>query len=160
MTDMDHLINIGVELERAGKEAEAIEHFRQLVEQYPDNARVIFEFAGAYDFAGQEPEAVPLYRRAMALGLTGEDERRVYVQFGSTLRNVKAYDEAIALFDEGIQRFPDWPSLRVFRAYALESAGRQKEAITELLELAIEHIQTPDMVQYKRAIRFYTDDRK
>ncbi|MBL8161349.1 MAG: tetratricopeptide repeat protein [Anaerolineae bacterium] len=159
MDTLEIRIAAGLELERAGDEQGAIEHFRQVVADYPNDSRAWFEYAGAFDFAGQEAEAIPHYRRALAMGLDGDYLPRLYVQLGSSLRNVGAFDEAVALLDEGIARFPDMPALRVFRAYALESAGRSKAAITELLELAIRYVQTPDMQGYARAIRYYTDER-
>lgn len=88
MNDLDAQIEAGRRLERDGKEQEAIEHFRALAERYPDNPRVRFEYAGAHDFAGQEAEAIPVYREAMCLGLSDDDLPRAYVQLGSSLRNV------------------------------------------------------------------------
>lgn len=159
MTDFETLAAPGFELEREGKDAEAIEFFRKLLEQFPNDPRAYFEYGGAFDSAGQEAEAVPLYRKAMEMGLSGEYLPQVYVQLGSSLRNVKAYDEAVTTLEEGCKRFPDHAALRVFLAYALESVGRNREALTVLHELAIQHIQTPDMLDYKRAIRYYTDER-
>jgi tetratricopeptide (TPR) repeat protein len=160
MTDIDQQIAAGLALERAGKEAEAIEHFRQLAEAHPDHARVMFEYAGAYDFAGREAEAVPHYRRARELGLREAELMRWYVQFGSTLRNVGQLDEALAVLSEGCARWPENAALRVFRAFVLLSLTRDRETALDLLDLAIQHIHTADMVDYARAIRWYTDDLK
>jgi tetratricopeptide (TPR) repeat protein len=160
MTDINQQIAEGIALERAGKEAEAIEHFRRLAEQYPDHALVIFEYAGAYDFAGREAEAVPHYRRARELGLPEAELMRWYVQFGSTLRNVGELEEALAVLSEGCARWPENAALRVFRAFALLSLSRDREAALDLLDLAIQHIHTAEMASYARAIRWYTDDLK
>jgi tetratricopeptide (TPR) repeat protein len=160
MFDLDTLIKEGLALSRAQRYDEAIAHFRQLAEQYPDEPRAYFEYGGAFDSAGYEAEAIPHYYRAMALGLTGDDLPAVYVQLGSSLRNVGKIDEAIKLLDEGCQKFPDYAALRMFRAFALCSAGQYQPATFDLMELAISHIQTLDMQQYKRAIRFYTDELK
>ncbi len=159
MNDFGSRVAAGRELERAGHYEEAIQHFRRLLDEYPSDPRAHFEYGGAFDSAGQEAEAIPHYRRAMELGLFGDYLPRAYVQLGSSLRNIGLYDEAIAVLDEGCRRFPDQPALRVFRAFALESAGRSRDALTDLLELVIDQVQTPDMKNYARAIRFYTDDR-
>ena len=106
MSDLDAQIETGRQLERDGQEQEAIEYFRALVERYPDNPRVRFEYAGAHDFAGQEAEAIPVYREAMRLGLSDDDLPRAYVQLGSSLRNVGQHQEAVDLLTEGLSRFP------------------------------------------------------
>jgi tetratricopeptide repeat protein len=50
------------------------------------------------------------------------------LQLGSSLRNVGRNDEAIALFDEAVARFPGHAALRLFRAFALATAGRGRVA--------------------------------
>lgn len=156
MDSIEAQIEAGLRLEREGKEQEAIEYFRALVERYPDNARIRFEYAGAHDFAGYEADAVPIYREAMELGLTDDILRRAYVQLGSSLRNVGQYDEAIQVLSEGLARFPDFSPLRIFRAFALYSSGQCKEAVVELLEALLAH---PDALGgYGRAVRYYTDE--
>jgi tetratricopeptide (TPR) repeat protein len=160
MSDFEARVNIGNELERAGKDDEAIEHFRLLLADYPDDPHAHFEYGGAFDSAGHESEAIPHYRRAIELGLTGEYLPRVYVQLGSSLRNIGAHDEASAALDEGCQQFPEFHALKVFKALAQESAGRPQEALTTLFELVIAGIHTADMQRYARAIRYYVDERQ
>lgn len=160
MSDFEERINFGNELERAGKDAEAIEHFRLLLADYPDDPRAYFEYGGAFDSAGQESEAIPHYRRAVALGLTAEYLPKVYLQLGSSLRNIGAHNEAIAALDEGCQQFPEFHALKVFKALALESAGRSHDALTALFELVMTGIHTADMQRYARAIRYYVDERQ
>lgn len=159
MNDFDSRVAAGREMERAGQYEEAIAHFRRLLDEYPNDPRAHFEYGGAFDSAGHEAEAIPHYRRAMELGLFGDYLPQAYLQLGSSLRNIGLHGEAVAVLDEGCRRFPNQPSLRVFRAFALESAGRSQEALTDLLELIIDQVQTPDMKNYARAIRYYTDER-
>lgn len=160
MPTLDELITTGEALERAEKYDEAIAHFEQVVTQFPDDPRAYFEYGGAFDCAGREAEAIPQYERALAMGLSGDDLPRIYVQLGSSLRNVGRLEDAIRLLTEGCERFPEQPSLRLFRAFALFSAGRYKDVSLDLMELVIQHAQTPDMHMYRRAIRFYTDELK
>ena len=159
MNDFDQLAAVGRQLERDSKDDEAIEYFRNMLEQFPNDPRAYFEYAGSFDSAGKEAEAIPLYRKAIEMGLSGEYLPQVYVQLGSSLRNIQAHDEAVSTLEAGCKQFPENAALRVFLAYALESAGRSRDALTVLHELAIQHIQTPDMERYKRAIRYYTDER-
>lgn len=160
MDDFEVRVIAGNKLEHAGTDDEAIEHFRQLLADYPDNPRAHYEYGGAFDSAGREYEAVPHYRKAIAMGLDGEYLPKVYLQLGSSLRNIEAFDEAVATLDEGCQQFPEFHALKVFKALTQESAGQKHDALTTLFELAIAGIQTPDMQRYARAIRYYVDDRK
>ena len=148
----------GEALSRAGRGKEAIEHFRRLVERYPDEPRAQFAYAGAFDSAGLEAEALAPYRRAMELELAGEDVPRWYVQFGSTLRNVGEVEEAVRLLSEGRERFPGDAAIRVFLALALHSAGRSGEAVFGLIDLLLSDPKGPDLRGYERATRWYADE--
>jgi cyanophycin synthetase len=159
MTDLTTRIQDGLQLEREGRDDDAIAHFQALAAEYPDHAQVIFEYAGSFDSAGREAEAIPLYRQAMQMGLDEDYMARAYLQLGSSLRNVNAHAEAVQVLSEGCQRYPDQAALRLFLAFAQESAGQTQAAITNLLNLAQEFIRTEDMIRYARALRFYTDDR-
>ena len=153
-------VNHGNELSRAGKDDEAIEYFRQLVLDYPDDPRSYYEYGGAFDSAGREHEALPLYQQALDKGLSGDYLPKLYLQWASTLRNVGQTDEAIPMLEKAVEQYPERPSLKFFHALALESAGREHDALTTLFELAIAHVDTADMKRYARSIRAYADDRR
>ncbi|HEX2622182.1 MAG TPA: tetratricopeptide repeat protein, partial [Phototrophicaceae bacterium] len=111
-SEIDALIDAGLELEGKGVERQVIAYFQGLVAQYPDHARVQFEMGGAYDSAGYEAEAIAHYERAIALGLTGKDAIQVNVQLGSSLRNIGKLDEAVALLKQACADHPDYIALR------------------------------------------------
>jgi tetratricopeptide (TPR) repeat protein len=117
---------------------------------------VVFEMAGAYDFAGREADALPHYQRALSLGLPDEQMKYLYVQMGSTQRNLRLYAEAVQTLREGIARFPDYRPLRAFLALALHSAGQTGDALAEMLELTL---NTPDFYpEYNRALGYYAGE--
>jgi len=151
-------IAAGEALSRADRGDEAIAHFRGLVERYPDEPRAHFALGGAFDSAGHAAAAVEPYRRAMALGLSGEDVARWYVQFGSTLRNVGQIDEAVSLLGEGRDRVPDDAAIRVFLALALHTSGRSADGLAELIDLLLLGSSAPALRRYERSIRGYADD--
>src|SRR5919112_1053596 len=145
-------------LSRENRGNEALALALSLVERYPDDPRSHFEYAGVLDFQGREADAVAPYRRAQELGLSGDDVPRLYVQLGSTLRNVGQLEEAVRFLAEGRQRFPDHAAIRAFYALALISAGRCLEAAVTLLELVTEQSSSIDFDGYDRALRQYTDE--
>jgi hypothetical protein len=70
---------------------------RLAAELPPDSAVAAFERASALDSTGHSDRAIPLYRRALAGGLHGDRQRRAVIQLASSLRNVGALSESVAL---------------------------------------------------------------
>ncbi len=155
--DFDAEVARGWALNREGRADEALAVVQALVERFPDNPRAHFEYAGALDNQGREAEAVAPYRRAQELGLSGDDLPRLYVQLGSTLRNVGEAWEAAHFLEEGRERFPDHAAMQAFHALALVSAGRCQDAVVELLELIMADASAIELDGYERALRQYTD---
>jgi tetratricopeptide (TPR) repeat protein len=109
----------------------------------------LYERGGEHDSAGREEEAIPLYEQALAAGLAGELRARCLLQLGSSLRNVGRVDEAVALLQDARHEFRDFRPLRAFFALALHSAGRDRDALRELLEAIA------DEGEYARSLRAY-----
>jgi cyanophycin synthetase len=115
-----------------------------------------YEAGGVHDSAGRADQAVPHYERALELGLPPELEPRCRLQLASSLRNLNRVDEAIAIFDEAISRYPDDAALRLFRAFALADAGRAREALVDVIDLARTRIDAPEIERYARSLAAYT----
>ena len=107
---------------------------------------------GEHDSAGRGDEAIPLYEQALAAGLDGETRARCLLQLGSSLRNADRIDDAVALLEDARREFPDFRPLRAFLALALHSAGRDRDALRELLEAIA------DEGDYERSLRAYAAD--
>lgn len=101
----------------------------------------LFERAGARDSAGLEAEAEPLYRRAIAGGLTGSERVQAHIQLASTVRNLGRPLESIALLD-GIE--PEAGELLdavvAFRALARVDAGDARRAASDALAALAPHL--------------------
>lgn len=131
-----------------------------LVEQEPDNAKVCFELAGAFDFLGREAEALPYYQRAYGLGyqqLPLEDQPRLFVQMGSTLRNLEQYAESIKILLEGIDKFPRYAALKAFLGLTTYTNGNYREAAKHMLAACLVESDDRSLIDYKRALAFYAD---
>jgi tetratricopeptide (TPR) repeat protein len=121
-----------------------------------DEAEREYELGGEHDSAGREEQAIPHYEQALALGLREDLVPGALLQLGSSLRNVGRNDEAVALFDDAVARFPNHAALRLFRAFALATAGRDREALVDVLELARTRIEAPEIERYRRSLENYT----
>jgi tetratricopeptide (TPR) repeat protein len=137
-------------------DAERIERIDALAAERPDgDARALFERAGARDSAGRESDAEELYRAALAIGLPEAERGQAVIQLASTLRNLGALDESIALLRAECERGGDLAdSAAAFLALALIDAGEPRQAAL----LAIETL-APHLPRYTRAVRAYAHER-
>jgi tetratricopeptide (TPR) repeat protein len=117
-----------------------------------DPAREAVEEAFAHDRAGRESEAITCYERALELGLPDQLRQQALLGLGSSLRNVRRHDEAVAVLEGAVGDYPDHGGLRFFLALARWSAGREREAMLELGRLALDEA---DLRGYRRAAAFY-----
>ncbi len=133
------------------------EEFLALIEDLaaelpPDSARGLFERAAALDSTGHADLAVPLYRQALARGLTGERRRRAVIQLASSLRNLGQPEMSVALLtaelDAGSDHLDD--AVRAFLALALVDIGREREAVSLALTALAPHLP-----RYQRSLANY-----
>jgi Tetratrico peptide repeat len=115
-----------------------------------------FERASAWDSTGHPDRAVPLYRSALAAGLTGLRRRRATIQLASSLRNLGAPDEAVALLSAELSASVEGEAaglddaVRAFLALALVDVGRAREAASLALEALAPHLP-----RYQRSLGAY-----
>ena len=117
-----------------------------------------YEAGGAHDSAGRADEAIPHYERALEKGLPFDLQFRCRLQLASSLRNVGRVADAIGIFDDAISRAPDDAALRLFRAFALADAGREREALVDVIDLARTRIDSLEIARYARSLENYNRD--
>jgi tetratricopeptide (TPR) repeat protein len=124
---------------------------QQLVAERPEgDAEALYEWASVHDFLDREPEAIPIYRSALEVGLPEPKRRQAVIQLASSLRNVGASAEAVALLRELDPDPVTAPGAQAFLALALHDLGDHTDALrTALLALA------PMLPQYGRAVENY-----
>jgi hypothetical protein len=121
-------------------------------ERPPDNPAGIFERAASLDSTGHSDLAVPLYRKALASGLSGERRRRAVIQLASSLRNLGRAEESVALLTAELDA-PSDPlddAVRAFLALALADLGREREAVSLALGALAPHLP-----RYQRSLANY-----
>jgi len=138
-------------------EHEVVEAINVLAaERSPDDAAGLFERASAFDYAGREAEAEPLYRAALAAGLDRRRHAEAIIQLASTMRNLGRAAESIALLRAEVAagHADGLADVRAaFLALALVDAGRPREAVAEALTALTRHL-----TQYRRAVTHYADE--
>lgn len=125
----------------------------ELAAQLPqDNAAAVFEQACARDSTGHSDLAVPLYRRALSLGLHGVRRRRAVIQLSSSLRNTGCSAESVSLLTAEREAASDDldDAVVTVLALALADVGREREAASLALEALSRHL-----VRYQRSMANY-----
>ena len=115
----------------------------------------LFERACANDSTGRPEEAEPLYRQALAGGLTGIRRRRAVIQVASTLRNLGRPEESVGLLeaerDAGSDELDD--AVAAFLALALADVGRERQAAGIALGALSKHLP-----RYNRSLANYASE--
>ena len=128
-----------------------------LVAELPEDSPLgDFERACAWDSTGHSDKAVPLYRDALAKGLSGYKGRRAKIQLSSSLRNVGQPEEGVKLLTPEL----DGPSdelddaVRATLALCLSSLGRDREGLSLVLGALAPHLPRyqRSMANYARAL--------
>ncbi|MFJ3668279.1 tetratricopeptide repeat protein [Streptomyces sp. NPDC090106] len=128
-----------------------------LVAELPDGSPLgPFEQACAWDSTGHSDRAVPLYREALARGLSGYKGRRARIQLSSSLRNTGHPEEGVKLLTPEL----DGPSdelddaVRATLALCLSGLGRDREGLSLVLGALAPHLPRyqRSMANYARAL--------
>jgi hypothetical protein len=124
-----------------------------LASELPDDSpEAAFERASAFDSTGHSDRAVPLYRRALELGLQPPRRRRAVIQMASSLRNLGQATESVELLtaerDRGSDELDD--AVSAFLALALVDTGREREAVALVLAALAPHLP-----RYQRSVGNY-----
>ncbi|CAN7366624.1 tetratricopeptide repeat protein [Microbacterium foliorum] len=121
-----------------------------------NDARAQFERAGARDSAGRPAEAVELYRHALALGLDDEHRPQCVIQLASSLRNLCAYDDALAVILAEQERSADGPyrdAVATVHALILASSGKPAQGLSVALLALVPHLP-----RYHRSMTAYAHE--
>lgn len=117
------------------------------------DARAAYERGSLHDSLGEEDEAVPLYREALASGLAGDLRTQATIQLASTLRNLGDASGAIALLRSVPEDDPLADGAQAFLALALFSDEKPTAALRTALQTLAPHLP-----RYTRAVGAYAGE--
>lgn len=120
---------LGVVLERSGRAAEAVEHYREAIAIQPDAATPHYNLGNVLAGSGDLDGAIEHYRAALAA-------RPGYViaanNLGAVLTQSGRTEEALLAFALAVEADPLHVKARLNQAAALTAAGRSDEALATL----------------------------
>ena len=131
-----------------------------LAAELPDGSPLgLFEQASAWDSTGHSDKAVPLYREALACGLSEVSPykgRRAKIQLSSSLRNTGQPEEGVKLLTPELDAPSDEldDAVRACLALCLSSLGRDREGLSLVLGALAPHLPRyqRSMANYARAL--------
>ena len=138
-------------LKAEGRIEEARQHGLLQLIAHPAHAELHYEVAGLHDMLGREAQAIPLYQKAVSLGLGESSLRGALLGLGSSYRTTGRHAEALS-------RFPDAVEFKVFRAMTCYNLGRSKEGMETLLGILATTTTDPALLPYRRAMALYAED--
>jgi tetratricopeptide (TPR) repeat protein len=126
-----------------------------LLQNNLDDPVLNYQTALAHDNLGLESEAIPLYERAIANGLSGKDLENAIIGLGSSLRCTDQHESSLSVLQDGVDKFPDNWSMKVFLAMTLHELDQTGRAMEMLLTCITQTSSNPSIKEYELAISFY-----
>ena len=146
-----------IELRKSDQPEAARTALLALHAEYPADAQVNLQCAWIHDLLGLEREAIPFYEQAVAAGLNDTDLKDALLGMGSTYRALGEYQKANAVFEKARAHFPNDNQFKVFHALTLYNLKAHAAAMELLLTTLLDTSQDQNILDYERALRFYSD---
>src|SRR5699024_59011 len=150
-------LNRAINLRKNGNYDKSNSLLMKLVETNPDNASINYQYALNFDVLGEEQKAVIYYEKAIKLGLAPQDLEKAFLGLGSTYRTLGHYKQSKDTFLKGIELFPNNRAFLTFYSMTLYNLKEYSEAMELLLKCLIETTTDDNILDYKKAITFYSD---
>jgi cyanophycin synthetase len=118
----------------------------------PDDPRLIFELAAAYDGAGDEQQAIALYDRALGAGLREPHRHRALLQQAISHRKAGDLAAARRILDPLCVERPGSAAVAAFRALTMLEQGEAPVAVADLINVLLARSSDADDEAYRAAL--------
>src|SRR5690606_23916311 len=143
-----------IQLQPAAKRLEAA---RNLLDQAPEDPRLVFELAAALDAAGQAEQAVSRYREALAARLREPHRFRAQLSLASALRQLGRHDEAGRVMEDVAAQRQDSAAVVVLQSLLDVDTGRGAEGVARLIDYVMTHATGADDAPQREALLAMAD---
>jgi tetratricopeptide (TPR) repeat protein len=100
---------------------------------------------------------LPLYEKAIQMGLNGDDLKSALLGMGSTYRSIREYQKPIDTFQHALTLFPNSQEFNGFLGMTYYNIGEYSKAMELVLTSLADTSKDEGILRYQRAIRFYSD---
>jgi tetratricopeptide (TPR) repeat protein len=146
-----------IKLRKIGKYKESNQLLLELLQDFSEDASINYHCAWSFDLLGEESKAVPFYEKAIHLGLSSKELEGALLGLGSTYRTLGEYEMSKNTFQRGIEAFPNNRAIQVFYSMTLYNLNQHNNAMEILLKCLIDTTSDNEILNYKRAIEFYSN---
>lgn len=122
------LINEGVTLHDKGDYQGAIDKYSKALEVDKDNLLAYSEKAMSLNAAGKYDESIKVSKLAIATH-SNDDLSNLYVSYANSLDHLNKTDESLKIYDEGIQKFPNYYQLYFNKGICYANINKHDDAI-------------------------------
>lgn len=143
----DSLLKQGVMLNDAGKFADAIAKYDEVLKTEPNNMTAMYEKGFSLSVAGKSDEAIPCFEKVIA----SHQMPNAYVALANIYDNRSDFAQAEKYYQQGIAAFPNYGSLwyNLGLSYIRQKKYTQAEAAaTESIKLNPKHVASYQVYGY------------
>ncbi|WP_414931279.1 tetratricopeptide repeat protein [Vibrio europaeus] len=155
---MVDIINKAIELRENGQHVESRALLSSLLNNESYAGLAHLQIAWSLDNEGKEQDAIHHYLKSLSHDLSQIDRFDALFGLASTYRSLGQYSEALAFFEKTIFEYPNRLEVKPFYAMCLYNLGRNKEAVSLLLEVLVSTTESDEIKKYRRAISLYSRD--
>lgn len=142
--------------DRSGRDR--VEAARTLVEQNPEDPRLVYELASALDADGQIQAAVEHYHQALRGGLREPHRFRAQIGLAVAMRALGQSREAAELLTELAAQRPDSAAVAVLLALLCADAGVPQDGVAQLVAFIMQHATGAEDVRHRVALMAAADE--
>lgn len=102
----------------------------------------------AYDRAGKEREAIPLYKKALEGNLSDNDRMNVCFCLASSYRTIGNTTTAKKVINKAIKNYPEEPILKIMASLIDLDNGYHNLSVSRLITVCSENIKTENIGKY------------
>lgn len=144
-------------LRKEGSFEKTMAYLQELLSVNPNDPLIYYHIAWTHDALGKETDAAPMYEKAIALGLSGENLEGALLGLGSTYRCLGDYANSKRVFARAIASFPSNGAFKVFNALTEYNLKNHSEAMRVLIMELVKTSNDLQIQKYARALEFYSD---
>lgn len=126
--EAEKLINDGIALHDKGDYSAAINLYNKALEVDKDNVLALSEKAMSLNASGKYDDVLTISKYTISKH-PNENLQEIYVYYANALDHLKRVDEALKVYNEGIQKFPDYYQLPFNKGICYANNNNRAEAI-------------------------------
>jgi tetratricopeptide (TPR) repeat protein len=132
-------MQLGLNLADIGRNDEAIDHLRALVDSDPDDMRAYLALGGVYSAGKDYARSAELYDRAVArIGTPVREHWSIFYHRGISYERLKQWEKAEPNFRKALELEPDQPQVLNYLGYSWVDMNMNLEEGLEMIARAVE----------------------